>query len=270
MTEHLCTSDLHVHTNLSLCAPKTTTVASYLPHCSREGIEKLGISNHLYAANKEGIEGRSYLEHNLLVREELAKLAGQTDVRFLLGCECEVIWGRAPGLLPEEAPLYDYVLFASSHLFNIPHLYRNIDLDVSNAEKTRKVMLEQFIRTCKAEYPVPMGICHPLYPICCPWEQEVVDGMTYAQLRDCFSLAAERQVSIEIHACLYRNGTQLDGEGLSPSYLRMLAIAKECGCKFHFGADAHAPDAFIGKHRLLERAARRIGLTKDDLWHICQ
>ena len=95
--------------------------------------------------------------------------------------------------------------------------------------------------------------------------------MTDDQLGECYTLAAQTKKSIEIHACLYRDTVELDSEGLSPTYIRMLSIAKECGCQFHFGSDAHeAQYAFSGVHRLLERAATRAGITEYDLWPLAR
>ena len=266
MSTPLCTTDLHLHTNLSFCAPKTTVAASYLPLCAGEGIRTVGISNHLYAAEKNGIDGVSYLDYALRIKDEITALRPTTDVRLLVGCEVETFPGQGPGLHPADAHHFDYVLLAPSHMFNQIYWYRDIDL--SDADKVRTVMLERFRYACMLDYGVPTGICHPLYPICCPWEQEVVDGITDEELSDCFTLAKQTKKSIEIHACLWRQGTALDGEGLSPSYLRILSAAKAAGCKFHFGSDAHAPEAFAGVHAKLERAAERIGVGKEDLWEV--
>lgn len=263
----LCRADLHLHTNLSFCAPKETQIASYLPLCEAEGITTLGISNHLYATEPM-IGDMTYLDYALQARREIEHLRSGTDIRFLLGCESELFPGQMPGLRAEDAHHFDYVLIAASHMFNWIRMYDGIDL--STPDKVRAVMVDQFCRACRLDYDIPVGICHPLYPICCPWEQEVVDGLTDETLADCFSLAAARGVSIEIHACLYRNGTKRDEEGLSPSYLRLLSAAKACGCKFHFGSDAHDPKMFGGVHTRLARAAERIGLTEDDLWSVCK
>ena len=65
-SKKLCVADLHLHTNLSACAPKTTTVSSYLEHCNSEGIKKIGISNHLYS--DKGIE------HTLQIKDEIHAL----------------------------------------------------------------------------------------------------------------------------------------------------------------------------------------------------
>ncbi len=264
-------SDLHVHTNLSFCAPRQTLASSYLPHCGQEGVTTLGFSNHIYAPRylkRAGIPEERGGDYALRLRRELEELQPSAPVRLLLGCEVETFCGEEPTLSPQEAKNFDYVLLAASHIMNFPDEYRNYDL--STPAKLRALILERFLRACELEYPVPTGICHPLYPICSPWEQEVVDGITDSQLADCFTLAAAKNKSIEIHACLYRRGTALDEEGLSPSYLRVLAAAKACGCRFHFGSDAHSPDAFQGVHRLLLLAAQRLGITREDIWPIAR
>ena len=250
----LCTADLHLHTNLSKCGDRNMYVSSYLPYCDCEGLSVIGISNHLYATDTDGINGRTYLQHILQGRDEINAL-GDCKVKVIFGCEAEIFRGYEPGLRRQDEHYFDYWM----------GIYSTSDL--SDADKVRDLLLKQFERACRVPYGIPVGIAHPLYPIGCPWEQEVVDGITDGQLSECFSLAAEAGRSIEIHACLYRNGTQLDKEGLSPSYLRILAAARKCGCIFHFGSDAHlAPLSFVGAHERLERAAERVGVTADHLW----
>ena len=264
--EKLCFSDLHVHTNLSLCAPKDTTVASFLPLCEQDGTRILGISNHLYAPKRLSCTYPENLAYALKIKEEVAALTPQTSVKILIGCEVETFYGQPPGLNREDAATFDYLLLAASHIFNFPGEYQHLDL--TTPEKVKKLLIEQFIRACLLEYDKPVGICHPLYPICCPFEQEVMDSFTDSEYETCFSLAAERNVSIEIHACFSRGGTRLDESGLSPSYLHLLEVAKDCGCKFHFGSDAHAPGGFLEIHKKLELAAKRLGITQEDLWEV--
>lgn len=262
-------SDLHVHTNLSFCAPHSTLPESYLPYCGEENISVIGFSNHIYAPH--ALAGRKMPEkrgadYALRLRSRLNGLQETTSVRLLLGAETELVCGQEPTLSYEEAKQFDYVLLAASHIMNLPGEYK--DFDLSTPDKLRELTLSQFYHACSLDYPVPAGICHPLYPICSPWEQEVVDGITDSQLSDAFAAAARKGLSIEIHACLYRNGTARDADGLSPSYLRVLSAAKASGCKFHFGSDAHAPGAFCGVHRLLRLAAKRAGITEEDLWEL--
>ncbi|MBQ2284050.1 MAG: hypothetical protein II244_00125, partial [Clostridia bacterium] len=81
-------------------------------------------------------------------------------------------------------------------------------------------------------------------------------------------LAKENNKAIEVHACLFRKGTKHNDDGISPSYLRMLSVAKECGCKFFLGTDAHSVDGFLGTHAKLLKACDYLGIGEDDLWEV--
>lgn len=264
----LCRADLHIHTNRSRCSPRETTVSAYLPYCKGEGIKTIGISNHIYKPSVLGVKYPENINYALSVREEIDAIQNKTDVKILLGCEVETFHSQDVGVSVADARAFDYVLLAASHIFNWKHEYDGFDL--STPEAVKKILIENFVRACEVEYDVPVGICHPLYPIMCPFEYDVVRSFTDEELEDCFTLAAQKRRSIEIHACLSRNGTPLDDEGISPSYVHFLEVAKKCGCKFHFGADIHVPSHFSGSHEKLEIAARRVGITEDDLWELAK
>ena len=265
-------SDLHVHTNRSLCAPRTTEPSTYLPYCESEGIRLIGISDHVYPTemiHAFGYKDETRLSRLLSVRPALREAEDASNVRFLFGCEIDYFpCVGHPYISPEESLQFDYVLFASSHILNYPHMYTAYDL--SSPDVLRRLTVERFVETCKLDYPVPMGICHPLYPICSPHQCEIIDGISDDCLKECFSMAKEKNISIEIHACLYRRDTPLNADGLSDRYLRILSVAKDCGCKFHFGSDAHDPKAFVGSHDKLRKAARLLGITGDDLWDVAK
>ena len=46
--------------------------------------------------------------------------------------------------------------------------------------------------------------------------------------------------------------------------LRPFFIAKECGCKFYLGSDAHHPDGLDGAKAIFERAVDLLELTEED------
>lgn len=261
-------ADLHVHTNRSACAPRTTEVASYLPCCASEGIRVMGITNHVYAddiLHDWGCTERDHVTYLTSLRSELKAAEAASGIRFLLGCEIENFASVGhPNLLPEESLDFDYVLVAASHVLNQRHMY--VGYDIETPDGLRALTVERFLSACDLSYPVPMAICHPLYPIGCPFQAEVLDGISDGCLNECFSKAAERHIGIEAHACLYRTGTPLNDEGLSERYLRLLEAAKSCGCKFYMGSDAHTPDAFTGVHDKLRRAMEIVGITEADRW----
>ena len=88
-----------------------------------------------------------------------------------------------------------------------------------------------------------------------------VAAISDAEFLDAFSLAAEHRVGIEVTTAF------LPSSGLSFSSetpVRFLSLAKEAGCRFTFGTDAHDPES---QKRLPELASlvRAIGITARDL-----
>lgn len=265
-------SDLHVHTNKSLCAPRDTVPSTYIPHCTEEGIQLIGITDHVYPEDMLAEYGYP-LDHRvnrlLELRTVLSEAEAQSGIRFLLGCEIDYFdCVGHPYILPEESQGFDYVLLAASHILNYPQMYTAYDL--ASPSVLRRLTIERFVAACGLDYPVPMGICHPLYPICSPYQAEIIDGISDETLKELFCMAAEKKISIEIHSCLYRNDTPHNEFGLSDHYLRILAAAKDAGCKFHMGSDAHAAPAFIGSHAKLRKAAELLGLTEDHIWDVAK
>lgn len=265
-------SDLHVHTNKSLCAPRETTPASYIPFCAEEGVRLIGITDHVYPEDmlaQYGYPNDKRVERLLELRSSLHEAEEQSGIRYLLGCEIDYFdCVGHPYIRPEESEKFDYVLLAASHILNYPHMYTAYDLHSPHV--LRALTIERFVAACKLDYPVPTGICHPLYPICSPHQAEIIDGISDETLRELFSMAAEKNISIEIHSCLYRNDTPHNEFGLSDHYLRILAAARDCGCKFHMGSDAHAANAFVGSHGKLRKAAELLDLTEDDIWDVAK
>lgn len=270
MNKDIFYNDMHIHTNRSFCSPAEVVPETYAPYCEAEGIKVMGISNHVYPIEwirDRGFENETSLSRVATLREDIDNANKNTGIKYLLGCELDNFEAAGgPFIKPEESTVFDYILFPASHILNWPHMFSDYDLNDPNV--IRKLTIERFIAACELDYPVPVGICHPLYPICSNDQKEIVDGISDSCMKELFSMAKEKDYSIEIHASLYRNGTPLNEEGLSETYLRVLSAAKDCGCKFHFGSDAHAPGAFVGVHDKLRRAAEIIGITADDMWEI--
>lgn len=50
--------------------------------------------------------------------------------------------------------------------------------------------------------------------------------------------------------------------------LRIFRVAKECGCKFYFGSDAHHPNELDEAKAIFEKAIDLLELTEEDKFHI--
>jgi len=257
-------SDMHLHTNLSRCAPVDTTIMTYLPYCKQEGLHKIGIANHIYESydNKRGIY------HLLEIKNQLKDIDNKDNIQILIGGEAETVLHMEPTISYDEARELDYLQLGASHVLNIMHYYEKYDL--STPKKLRDLTIELFYHACSLEYPIPTIICHPLYPICSPYQEEIIASISDNELVDCFTYANKMGKIIELHADVYRTDTSLNEHGLSDTYLRINRVAKSCGCKFSFGTDSHRITDFLGYHKKLEKAAELIGLTEDDIADIAK
>ena len=69
--------------------------------------------------------------------------------------------------------------------------------------------------------------------------------------------AAEVGVGIEINSCSMMYTPEEEGD-----ILRIYRIAKECGCKFYCGSDAHHPEKFKIVKAIFENAVHLLNLTE--------
>ena len=88
---------------------------------------------------------------------------------------------------------------------------------------------------------------------------EVLKLIPNEEMERLFSKAARLGVGIEI------NSSDMGfGDAEADVVLRPYRIAKQCGCKFYCGSDAHHPKDFDNAKALFERAIDLLELTEED------
>jgi histidinol phosphatase-like PHP family hydrolase len=78
-----------------------------------------------------------------------------------------------------------------------------------------------------------------------------------------FKEAAKVGIGIELNAHVFNFSAEDKNVALLP-----YQIAKEYGCKFYCGSDAHHPQDFDIAKPMLEKAIDLLELTEDDKFHI--
>lgn len=251
--------DLHVHTELSSCAKRDAFPQTFLDLCPALNIHTIGFSNHLWDAQVPGAS-RWYepqdMDHILKIKEQLPE--PDDSLRILIGCEAEFLGGTHVSLSVKNAKKLDYALISASH-FHMEGFVR--PKEVQTPDQIRELLLQRFIEAAALDLGIPTGIAHPF----CPhgWrkcEQEVLSGISDADYRVCLSLAAKNRKSIEIHAITLGNHLAQDENGFSIEYMRMLKTARQCGCTFHLGSDAHTAES-LKIHAQLVAIAKACGIT---------
>lgn len=228
--------DFHIHTNLSLCAEKDTTVEYYVRRAEEIGLTKIGFANHFWDENIEGANG-FYEPQNLAyveqLKEELAKVKSDT-VKTYFGCEVEYdVAHQAPSITEEVAERFDYILVPNSHT----HMIMPGDC-FEPWQKHADFMVqayENIINSNVSRYITAMA--HPFEAVNCPHYSTLIDLISDDRFKYLFDATAKKNIAVEINIGNYHEMS--DEDIINCSQIRMFRIAKECGCKFIFGSDSH-------------------------------
>ena len=92
---------------------------------------------------------------------------------------------------------------------------------------------------------------------------ETMAALSDETLRKSFAKIAKKGAGVEING-----GDFAFNYGAEDDVIRMFRIAKEEGCKFYLGSDAHHPNGFDGYFDIFERAIRDLELTENDKFYI--
>lgn len=262
-------TDLHVHTSLSLCAAPTSAPEIYYAPAREKGIDTICFTNHFWDDNVPGAPGwyaAQNFEHVVQLREQLKELPPDIKIRF--GAETEFIGSRMCGVkggicavTPRVAKEFAFVLIPPDHFhmkdFLIPSSVANDDY-----AEIDEWFYSNFIEAAEVELGVPTGIAHPFVTMGFGEEDEnnlrILQSFGHDRLAECFNVAKEHGKSIEINLSIFSHPMLLD------EYRRIYSVAAECGCRFHFGSDAHDLGEFKGQEEA-GPFADSCGFTEDDL-----
>lgn len=231
------THDFHIHTNLSSCAKETATVAYYVDMARKLGLQKIGFTDHFWDDKIPGADKEYHsqnLAHILQLKPFLEKMK-TVDIQLYFGAESEYDPIRRDIAITEEsAEQLDFLIVPTSHTHKtMPKAYfldqsKTIDFLVQAYEDVLNSSLSRYIT----------AMAHPFEPLGCPngW-QPVMSGIPEDTYRRLFDKTAEKGIAVEINTSCFQKGTDtIDDRGVK---MKMLKIAKECGCKFTFGSDSH-------------------------------
>ena len=101
---------------------------------------------------------------------------------------------------------------------------------------------------------IPVAVAHPFQPVgSAPLHADTIDLISDDTFASLFEVAAKRGIGLE-----------LNNRAKNPRVRRWMAIAKECGCKFTFGSDAHGK-AEMADVFAVQACFEPLGLTEYDL-----
>ena len=86
------------------------------------------------------------------------------------------------------------------------------------------------------------SIAHPFLPVAknIEYKNRIFNAISDAQFTECFDAAYQAGIAIEINPAHYFGAKCTPEQIANDGYMRVLSIAKKCGCKFSLGSDAHS------------------------------
>lgn len=257
--------DYHIHSELSLCSnDPEQTKERILAYANENGLKKLVLTNHFWDTDVEG-GSNWYKQQNFEHISKALPLPQADGIDFLFGCETELNKFLTLGISKERFNNFDFVIIPTTHLHMSGFTIDEKDFSVENRAK---LWVKRLDFVLNQDLPFrKIGIAHLATQLIANSSRE--DCLNALSLIDenamhsLFKKAADLGVGIELNA---DDMSFKDGE--AETVLKMFRIAKNEGCKFYLGSDAHHPKGLETAPKIFERAIDYLNLTEEDKFHI--
>lgn len=251
--------DFHIHSQISSCSrdPEQNN-ERILKYAEDEGLHTIVLADHFW---DEKVEGASkwYSKQDYPHICQAKPLPQSDKVKFLFGCETEMDKNMTVGCSRERMEELAFIVIPTTHF----HMEKfTIGEEMLATPQTRaQFWVDKLDALLAMDLPFhKIGIAHPVCPLI--WKGDrakylaTLDSIPEADMHRIFAKAAKLGVGIEI------NMSYPDEE--RDTVLRPFRIAKEEGCKFYLGSDAHHPSGLDNARKKFERAIDDLGLTEED------
>ena len=245
---YIADHDLHIHTCFSPCSSDARqTPEAILAYGLTNGFRLLSLADHSWDMTVPCLSTANW--GPLTDAMSCLPLPQSPKCHLIFGMEADMNYLNTLGLSPEIAEKLDFCVLSTSHM----HTYGfGSDPERHSRDAAeRKARYQERLHTL-LDLPLPFykcGLSHFTFAGVCVedplrWLQLFSDG----ELTDIFTKAAKKEAGIELN---------FNPDGYKPDDLKIILrpyfLAKEAGCTFYFGGDAHHPETFGEIRRRFER-----------------
>lgn len=240
--------DYHIHSRLSLCSadPEQNT-KRILEIAENNGFDKICLTDHYWdeTVSKEGDVGyfadTMYTVQNSEYIKQALPLPESDKVKFYFGAEIDMDKFFRIGIGEKMLDELDFVVIPTTHL----HMDGfTVDEKDKTTEGRARLFVKRFEKLLEAKLPFnKIGLAHITCSLIAPsWQEhlDVLDLIPDSTYSDLFKESAKLGLGIELNSEVARYVKNGDESGLRPYF-----IAKDAGCKFYLGSDAHHNKALI-------------------------
>ncbi|MBQ7474911.1 MAG: hypothetical protein IJS78_03210 [Clostridia bacterium] len=251
--------DLHIHSGLSLCSGDPEQNPSGIFRYGLEnGFHTLCLTDHMWDPAVPGASDFGFYESQPYERTRSVLPLPQSDtLRFLFGCETDMDRGCVIGVSPAVAAELDFIIVPTTHL----HMNGFTLEGGEGADERAKLWISRFDALLDAPLPFEkVGVAHLTCSLIFGRRTpEVLEKIPLDEYHRLFAKARERGIGVELN--FPAPGTDAPDARIM---LLPYRIAKEEGCKFYLGSDAHHPEELRRAKANFEAITDLLGLTEDD------
>lgn len=255
--------DYHIHTNLSACShDPLMTPQNLLPIVQEEGLREVVITNHFWDSRMPGAD-EWYGPQDLAHVRKAFPLPQRPGIKMRFGCETEYCGGEKIGISPESYDAFDFIIVPFNHLHN--HFSR--PADCVTPLQVAELYMKHFQELLTLPLPWrKVGVAHLTCPLTYPGEKlyQVFEALDGNRLRKCFRMISAKGAGVELNAACFRPGWEKH-EGV---FLNIYRLAREEGCKFYLGSDAHSLTDLKRLKEYLPSVIHKLELSDGDRYAI--
>jgi len=257
--------DFHIHSKLSSCSRDAgQSNERILQYAKQNHLKTVCLTDHFW---DDAVEGASswYKVQNWEHISQAKPLPQAEGIEFLFGCETEMDKFFRLGISKDCIGMLDFVVVPTTHLHMDGFTIALEDFD--SWERRAYLWVKRLDSLLEMDLPFyKIGLAHITCSLIAPKREEYLEVLKLIpqkEMERLFKEAAKVGIGIELNAHVFNLSDADKNIALLP-YM----IAKEYGCKFYCGSDAHHPEDLDMTKSAIKRAIDLLDLTEDDKFHI--
>ncbi len=256
--KYIADHDFHIHTTVSSCCRDENQIPeNLLKYAIRNDFHKVCITNHLWDEAVKS-EAEWHPDHTCKRLKTVLPLPTHEKATLLFGAETDIDYNNVLGISPKTLDEMDFVTVATTHL----HLAGNtVREKIQTPREAADIWLQKIRALLQMDLPFyKMGIAHlTCGHILKNQTLQVIELLPHKDLYEIFEGCANKGVGIELNM-----KTLAMDEDATKILLRPYYIAKDCGCKFYLGSDAHKISALENIKAEFENIITLLDLSEND------
>lgn len=256
--------DLHIHTQLSPCSANPLQTPETILAYAKENNLKTVVTTDHYWDERIHSETEPYGIGNEAIHS-WGPYPQADGIRLLIGAETDIDYNGVIGADRRTCENFDLMLISATHM----HMDGFTCHGNESQEERAKIYIQRFDTILNADLPFhKIGFSHPVTDLIGDNHCAILDMIPDSEFRRVFKKSADLGMGIEINLSSMCEGSGPDYVQFTPqshpAIFRPYHIAKEMGCKFYFGSDAHNQKRFPYIRKMAETVIDQLSLEESD------